>query len=122
MLSLFKRRRFPAEIILLCMRWYCKYGISYRGLYERMQERVSTNPSTILRWVQRYAPGSKRGCVNPEGRGQALGKWMKLMCGSADAGSISSVPSTRTVSSSTSCCWIGETLERLIGSCAKPSS
>ena len=26
----FKRRRFPAEIILLCVRWYCKYAISYR--------------------------------------------------------------------------------------------
>ncbi len=27
---MFKRRRFPVEIILLCFRWYCKYGISYR--------------------------------------------------------------------------------------------
>jgi hypothetical protein len=25
--SLFKRRRFPVKIILLCVRWYCKYGI-----------------------------------------------------------------------------------------------
>jgi transposase, IS6 family len=31
-MSVFKRRRFPAEIILLCVRWYCKYGISYRDL------------------------------------------------------------------------------------------
>ena len=31
-MSLFKRRRFPVEIILLCVRWYCKYGISYRDL------------------------------------------------------------------------------------------
>jgi transposase-like protein len=35
-LSLFKRRRFPAEIILLCVRWYCKYDISYRDLAEIM--------------------------------------------------------------------------------------
>jgi hypothetical protein len=27
-LPLFKRRRFPAEIIPLCVRWYCRYGIS----------------------------------------------------------------------------------------------
>ena len=27
-MSVFKRRRFPAEIILLCVRWYCRYGIS----------------------------------------------------------------------------------------------
>lgn len=56
-MSLFKRRRFPVEIILLCVRWYCKYGISYRDLAEMMSERgVSVHPSTILRWVQRYAP------------------------------------------------------------------
>jgi transposase, IS6 family len=56
-LSIFKRRRFPVEIILLCVRWYCKYGISYRDLAEMMRERgVSVNPSTIFRWVQRYAP------------------------------------------------------------------
>jgi IS6 family transposase len=56
-LSIFKRRRFPVEIILLCVRWYRKYGISYRDLAEMMQERgVEVDPSTIFRWVQRYAP------------------------------------------------------------------
>jgi transposase, IS6 family len=55
--SLFKRRRFPVEIILLCVRWYCKYGISYRDLAEMMSEHgVAVDPSTIFRWVQRYAP------------------------------------------------------------------
>jgi transposase, IS6 family len=43
-LSLFKRRRFPVEIILLCVRWYCKYGISYRNLAEMMQERGVGRP------------------------------------------------------------------------------
>jgi IS6 family transposase len=56
-MPLFKRRRFPVAIILLCVRWYCKYGISYRDLAEMMSERgVSVHPSTIFRWVQRYAP------------------------------------------------------------------
>jgi IS6 family transposase len=56
-LSLFKRRRFPVEIIVLCVRWYSKYGISYRDLAEMMQERgVDVDPSTLFRWVQRYAP------------------------------------------------------------------
>jgi transposase, IS6 family len=60
-LSLFKRRRFPVETILLCVRWYCKYGISYRDLAEMMQERgVAVAPSTIFRWVQRYAPEIER--------------------------------------------------------------
>ena len=54
---LFNRRLIPVEIILLCVRWYCKYGISYRDLAEMMQERgVAVDPSTIFRWVQRYAP------------------------------------------------------------------
>ena len=63
-MSLFKRRRFPVEIILLCVRWYCKYGISYRDLAEMMSERgVVVDPSTIFRWVQRYAPEiEKRVC------------------------------------------------------------
>ena len=53
----FKRRRFPVEIILVCVRWYCKYGISYRDLAEMMQERgIEVDPSTIMRWVHRYAP------------------------------------------------------------------
>ena len=56
-MSIFKRRRFPVEIILLCVRWYCKYGISYRDLAEMMSKRgVAVDPSTIFRWVQRYAP------------------------------------------------------------------
>lgn len=54
-MSIFKRRRFPVQIILLCVRWYCKYGISYRDLAEMMQERgAEVDPSTIFRWVQRY--------------------------------------------------------------------
>jgi IS6 family transposase len=44
------RRRFPVEIILLCVRWYCKYRISYRDVTEIMQERgVNVNSSTIFR-------------------------------------------------------------------------
>jgi IS6 family transposase len=59
-LSLFKCRRFPVEIILLCVRWYCKYGISYRDLAEMMEEPgVAVGPSTIFRWAQRYAPEIK---------------------------------------------------------------
>jgi IS6 family transposase len=60
-LSLFKRRRFPGEIILLCVRWYCKYGISYRDLAEMMQERgAEVDPFKIFRWMQRYAPAIKK--------------------------------------------------------------
>ena len=40
-----------------CLRWYCKYGISYRELQEMLAERgVNVDHTTIYRWVQRYAP------------------------------------------------------------------
>ena len=73
-MSLFKRRHFPVEIILLCVRWYCKYGISYRDLAEMMSERgVSVSPSTIFRWVQRYAPEIEKR-VRPY-QGHRSGSW-----------------------------------------------
>ena len=34
-----KRLRFPLDIILVCMRWYAAYPLSYRHLEEMMQER-----------------------------------------------------------------------------------
>ena len=73
-MSLFKRRRFPVAIILLCVRWSCKYGISCRDLAEMMSERgVSVNPSTIFRWVQRYAPELEKGARRF--RGSRSGSW-----------------------------------------------
>src|SRR5437016_12560196 len=55
--SPFKWRHFEAEIILLCVRWYLRYSLSYRDLEEMMAERgLSVDHVTIWRWVQRYAP------------------------------------------------------------------
>ncbi len=52
-----KGRHFQRDIILWAVRWYCKYGISYRELQEMLAERgVNVDHSTIYRWVQRYAP------------------------------------------------------------------
>ena len=73
-MSIFKRRRFPVEIILLCVRWYCKYGISYRDLAEMMQERgIKVDPSTLFRWVQRYAPEIEKR-IRPY-QGSRSGSW-----------------------------------------------
>jgi transposase, IS6 family len=53
----FKWRHFQGEIILWAVRWYCKYGISYRELEEMMSERgINVDHSTIYRWVQHNAP------------------------------------------------------------------
>src|SRR6266480_3196765 len=55
--ALFRGRHFTDEIIVLCVRWYLRYSLGYRDLTEIMCERnLSIDPSTIWRWVQRYAP------------------------------------------------------------------
>ena len=54
---LFSGRHFNHEIIVLCVRWYVSYKLSYRDLVAIMAERnVDVAHSTILRWVQRYVP------------------------------------------------------------------
>lgn len=56
-MSDFKWRHYQGQIILGCVRWYCKYGISYRDLEEMMMERgVDVDHTTLYRWVQHYAP------------------------------------------------------------------
>lgn len=55
--SLFKWHHFLPEIILLNVRWYCRYSLSYRNLEEMMAERgVQVDHSTINRWVLKFAP------------------------------------------------------------------
>ncbi len=78
----FKGRHFQRDIILWAVRWYCKYGISYRELQEMLAERGVNVDHSIdftagfsvmrLKW--------KNGCA---GTGVTLpifarGTWMKL--------------------------------------------
>jgi transposase-like protein len=56
-LALFRGRHFEDQIIILCVRWYLRYSLSYRDLRELMAERgLSVDHTTVWRWVQRYAP------------------------------------------------------------------
>ena len=53
----FKWKHFVGEIILLNVRWYLKYPLSYRNLEEMMAERgVKVDHTTIMRWVHQYSP------------------------------------------------------------------
>ena len=65
----FKWRHFEGEIILLCVRWYLRYALSYRDLEEMMRERgVIVDHTSIYRWVQHYAPELEKRCrphLNP---------------------------------------------------------
>lgn len=59
----FKWRHSQAEIILLCVRWYLRYALSYRDLEEIMLERgLPVDHTTIYRWVQCYAPELEKRC------------------------------------------------------------
>ena len=71
---MFRGRHFEAEIIVLCVRWYLRFGLSLRNLEEIMAERsLSVDHVTIWRWVQRYAPELNRRC-RPELR-KTNGSW-----------------------------------------------
>ena len=55
--ALFRGRHFEDALILLCVRWYLRYSLTYRDLKEIMPERgLSVDHVTIWRWVQCYAP------------------------------------------------------------------
>ena len=54
--KLFRGRHFRDDIIVLCVRWYLRYSLSYRDLEELMAERgLRVDHSTVARWVLRYA-------------------------------------------------------------------
>ena len=49
--------RFPPEVILIAVRWYLRYGLSYRDLEELLAERgIEVDHVTLFRWVQRFTP------------------------------------------------------------------
>src|ERR1700732_4235771 len=49
--------RFPPEIIVLAVRWYLRFGLSYRDVEELLAERgIEVDHVTVYRWVQRLQP------------------------------------------------------------------
>jgi transposase, IS6 family len=57
MTSVFAGFRFPREVVSLAVRWYLRYGLSYRDVEELLGERgIAVDHVTIYRWVQRFTP------------------------------------------------------------------
>jgi transposase, IS6 family len=55
--SAFAGFQFPSEVITLAVRWYLRYGLSYRDVEELLAERgVEVDHVTVYRWVQRFTP------------------------------------------------------------------
>jgi transposase-like protein len=55
--SAFAGVRFPPEVIVLAVRWYLRFGLSYRDVEELLTERgVEVDHVTVYRWVLRFMP------------------------------------------------------------------
>ena len=89
----FKGAHFPQDIILIGVRWYVAYPLSYRHVEELMEERgVSIDHATIQRWVVKYSPqwscpSGVRIMLSPEPRViahlscQGFGLWLECAYG-----------------------------------------
>ena len=54
--SAFTGYRFPPEVITLAVRWYLRFGLSYRDVEELLAERgIEVDHVTVYRWVHRFA-------------------------------------------------------------------
>jgi transposase-like protein len=55
--SAFAGFRFPPEVIVIAVRWYLRFGLSYRDVEELLVERgVEVDHVTVYRWVLRFTP------------------------------------------------------------------
>jgi transposase-like protein len=55
--SAFARYFYPPDVIILAVRWYLRFNLSYRDIEELLAERgVEVDHTTIYRWVQRFTP------------------------------------------------------------------
>ena len=55
--SAFAGFRFPPDVIVVAVRWYLRFGLSYRDVEELLIERgVEVDHVTVYRWVQRFTP------------------------------------------------------------------
>ena len=71
---------FPRDIILWAVRWYCRYGVSYRDLGKMMTERgVPVDHITIYRWEYHFRASTVLGIVGAGGIGFELMAALRLV-------------------------------------------
>ena len=55
--STFAGFRFPADVIVLAVHWYLRFGLSYRAVEELLAERgIQVDHVIVYRWVLRFTP------------------------------------------------------------------
>src|SRR5713226_6352080 len=93
--ELSKGRHFNQEIVVLCVRWYLSFKLSFRDLVAMMAERgIGMAHTTILRWVQHYTPEFEKRWKR-FARSADLGGWTRPISASRGNGCTSIEQSTR---------------------------
>ena len=115
--SVFAGFRFPREVIAVAVRWYLRYGLSYRDVEELLAERgVTVDHVTVYRWVQRFTPEfieAARLCRHIPGDCWFVDEtYVKVSAG----GPICTGRLTSMARSSTCCCLCGGTWPQPAGS------
>ena len=60
--SVFAGFRFPPEVISVAVRWYLRYGLSYRDVEELLAERgVTVDHVSVYRWCSVHPGPSSSG-------------------------------------------------------------
>ena len=100
--SAFAGFRFPPDVIVLAVRWYLRFGLSYRDVEELLAERgIDVDHTTSYRWSN----GSRRCWPTPPGPAATwsgiAGSWTRPTSRSPAAGATSTVRSTSSAKSST---------------------
>jgi transposase-like protein len=76
--SAFVGFRFPSEIIVLAVRWYLRYRLSYRDVEELLAERgIEVDHVAIYRWVQRFNRCSRTRPDHAGTRWAIVGMWTR---------------------------------------------
>ena len=61
--ELFEGRHLDREIIILCVRWYLQFKLSFRDLVEMKADHgIGLAHTTIMRRIQRYVPEFDKCC------------------------------------------------------------
>jgi hypothetical protein len=72
--SAFSGYRWPADVILMAVRWYLRHPLSSTSVMELLAERgIDVSNRTVLRWVQAFGRGWRLKLANIVGRSVATG-------------------------------------------------
>jgi hypothetical protein len=98
---------FPPEVIVVAVRWYLRFGLSYRDVEELLTERgVEVDHVTIYRWVQRFAPllaDAARPCRHAVGQRWLVDETYVKVAGGGGTCTVHSTSSARRSTCSSPC-------------------